>query len=624
MISKNFFIWLFISMPLFHVSVSALSYINYLHSSSCNTANMTSSNNITCIDDPISQYGKVLLLKTTNYLTKNITCTAICKVFLRAMSKSNQTIWVAAYRNNKNDIGTKVKITSNAKWDVYSVSFPNPNGISGASFPLAILIADINVVSDVMVADFISTDEVGLNLDEQTLFFSYTNLWNRYKFLQTVNVANYDLSYNGVSLQIAGNLAPNAITTCYALPIEGGQNQRRSFQLTGSNSFTLNISQINIPHYKVKITMDVFVIDQWSNENIYIVVDGRICSMSQYSSSVFDQNAPCGNSKKAIVNTETIEFDFPSNRNSIVVQLYTDSLKNDDVASYGFRNIVVDILECSTLCKNCNGPTIDNCTDCIDNSFKLFGVCQCLIQYQQTGDFQCSTVPNTLDYCPILNTNFWIMTVVNYNCSYSSSSESHQLNLRYLPYYQHFTDCLNFTIYPLSNINAKLQPTITQDFISNYMSFTFTTATMKNVYLCSYQETTDTLYYSCNFTIESYYQGLFLIYSYFVYEFQMNKITQNSLSFIAAPVLIKVSDCCCGNAQNIGYCKDNSVIQSKAYLCTNNTCKSYYDNTTTTFNYTQTIYITHLILNQSIVNLYTLNVSSLVLVCSYGKFKFIG
>ena len=588
---------------------SVLSSIHYQHSPLCNTSSLTSNSSISCSDDPFLLYNKVLLLKNTSYLTKPVTCSSLCKVFLRVFSQTSQKILVNYWKNNKNETSGIITTINSTKWYVLSLSIANPTG----NFSIMISNANSTAISDILVADFFTNDEKGLSLEEKLIFFQNLNdNFNRMKFLQST--FSYDLLYFSTLLSISGQIEANSIKTCNQLPIIGGPNQMKLVQKTTQNSFNLTFSPITTSHYKALISLDIYAIDQWSNESLYISIDNRLYSISKYSGFSF-ANYSCGNTNKAILNTETIEVEFPSNQSQITVQLYTDSLKNDTISSFGFRNIVLDLYQCSPLCKRCNGPNPENCLECVENAFNIFGKCQCQIAYQQTGDYTCNILEKSDDNCPIFNANFWSITVMNYQCNYDEITETHNMNLNYLPFYDKLKDCLNFSIYALTNPKSLIQPNITQDPIRNYLTFQFQTSDMKNKYNCTIKEDVSTINYQCNFTIESYYKSLELTYSFFVYEFQLNKLTQDVQSLFSTPNLIRVSDCCCGNTQNVGYCKDDSLIKSQAFLCTDSSCTSYYENSTTSFNYTQVIYISHVILNKTLVNLYTLNVTSLSIIC---------
>ena len=240
-----------------------------------------------------------------------------------------------------------------------------------------------------------------------------------------------------------------------------------------------------------------------------------------------------------------------------------------------------------------------------------FGSCQCLINYVQQSDYICTALSTTDDVCPVANMRFWSITAVNYNCSYEEATESHILYLRYIPFYDKLTKCLNFTLYSTNNSNYKIPFTISQDPLFNFFKIQFKTIDMENFFLCTIT-TSVLISYRCRFTFESYYQGLLLTYSFFVYEFQLNRITQDTLSFYSSPILIKISDCCCQTANNEGYCTDTSVYKSRADMCTDETC-SIYENKTN-FNYTQKLYIQHSIVN-STLNQYTLNVTDLTFSC---------
>lgn len=315
---------------------------------------------------------------------------------------------------------------------------------------------------------------------------------------------------------------------------------------------------------------------------------------------------------------------FPTNQTSITINISTDTTKNDSVASFGFRNISMVLLKCSSLCNTCSGSQADNCSMCVANTSNLFGSlnCQCIVQDNQASDYSCEPInQQTSDNgCIEMNTNFWNQATLNYICNYNSSTETHTLTLSYMPYYANMSNCLTLKLFPLTNPNSLITPTFTQDFNSqkNNFTFSFQTAAMQNQFLCEINNDASYIIYSCNFTIEAYYLDEELTYSYFVYEFQFMKNTSNSVALFATPILIKVIDCCCGNAQAspVGICSDSSVFQSQAFICTDQFCTNFYQTTNITFNYLQPIYLAQQIMNQSLVNLYTLSVTNLILCCN--------
>ena len=602
---------IYFSFSLFYVT-KATSTIYFQHSTNCSTGSLLPAN-LTCQDDPL--YFKVLPLKSTAFSTPSLVCGAMCKLVFNAISASGQKISFNYYKaGTTTALGTPAIISIPNKWTILSYSFPNPGG----SFFVSFSNSNSAIVNDILVSDLFATDEKGFSSDEvNSLYQSYKSV-SVTRFLQNTN--SYDLTTLSTNLSIVGQMEANTVRYCNSMPIIGGNDQMKLVGKTTPNSFSLTFGPLTNPHFAARVSLDLYLEDTWANENIFLSVNGIVYSTIRPNAANFITGS-CGNTNKFLVFSEMIEVAFPSDQTTLTITISTDTTKSDSVASFGFRNVSVTLLQCSQLCKKCVGPLQDNCSTCVDNANVSFGKCLCNITYNQMGDFYCGPVePNTTN-CLILDSNFWTQAILNYFCYYFSEKELHSLVLSYYPYYSNFSSCLTFKLFPQTNPNYLITPTITQDINSqrNNISFSFTTDFMRNQYLCPFTDTENYLTFSCNFTIESYYLTQKLTYSYFVYEFQFNKKTQDTAFLYATPVLVRVGDCCCGSVWNgiVGYCRDDTIFKSQVFLCKDELCASTYDDPTAkvTYYYNQPLHLVHRIMNSSLLSQYTLSVASLVLSC---------
>ena len=265
-----FFFFCFCFLPFFARHVQ----IQFQYSTICNTSALFSSSNISCQSDPL--FFNVLHLNSTLLNTSTLACNAMCKVIFNAKSPTAQTLVINYYRNGTYAaLGKAAIISITNAWTVMSYSFSNPGG----SFYLSISNSNPAIISDILVSSIFTTDEYGLSLNDINLLYQPSYLVTSAKFLQSPN--SYDLvsellqnpnDYNSasefVNLTIVGQFQANDVRTCNNLAIIGGNDQMKLVGKTTANSFNLTIANFTEPHFTLRISIDLYVLDNWSGEDM--------------------------------------------------------------------------------------------------------------------------------------------------------------------------------------------------------------------------------------------------------------------------------------------------------------------------------------------------------------------
>ncbi|CAD8083149.1 unnamed protein product [Paramecium primaurelia] len=147
--------------------------------------------------------------------------------------------------------------------------------------------------------------------------------------------------------QFFGNTTTDIISTCGSSSIIGGYN-------LFSNGVAATLFIDLQPHYKMKISFSLFIIDTWDNEYFYLYADQDLVFTQKYS-NINGQGEICGqpgSNRKDQIHQIEIEFDHTGLTSFI--QLTSNLNDSADDESWGFRNFRIYIFECPPQCYVCS------------------------------------------------------------------------------------------------------------------------------------------------------------------------------------------------------------------------------------------------------------------------------
>ncbi|CAD8169663.1 unnamed protein product [Paramecium pentaurelia] len=174
---------------------------------------------------------------------------------------------------------------------------------------------------------------------EQSLFYSaYTD--------STLSIQDSNNTFK-LDWQFFGNTTTNIISTCGSSSIIGGYN-------LFSNGVAATLFIDLQPHYKMKISFSLFIIDTWDNEYFYLYADQDLVFTQKYSNNN-GQDEICGqpgSNRKDQIHQIEIEFDHTGLTSFIQLTSNLNDSAHDE--SWGFRNFRIYIYECPPQCYVCS------------------------------------------------------------------------------------------------------------------------------------------------------------------------------------------------------------------------------------------------------------------------------
>ncbi|CAD8105868.1 unnamed protein product [Paramecium primaurelia] len=112
------------------------------------------------------------------------------------------------------------------------------------------------------------------------------------------------------------------------------------------------------PHYKLKINVQLWKIDSWDNEIMFVLVDGFIWQAKWHYSEGANLCGAANDWKEAFYN---IEFEVPHNSPTVSIVL-TSNLDEDALnESWAFRDFKLSFQRCHPECAVCGDNKPDNC-----------------------------------------------------------------------------------------------------------------------------------------------------------------------------------------------------------------------------------------------------------------------
>ena len=122
-----------------------------------------------------------------------------------------------------------------------------------------------------------------------------------------------------------------------------------------------------VPHFRARVTFFFLKIDNWINDNVYVLVDGVSLSLSLQFTSLNDSSVMklCGNP----ANTEAVrpvDLSFNHTSPTLNLSISTNLTSVASVASWGIYDLTVTIDICNPLyCLTCDQASPADCLSCI-------------------------------------------------------------------------------------------------------------------------------------------------------------------------------------------------------------------------------------------------------------------
>ncbi|EAS06775.3 transmembrane protein, putative (macronuclear) [Tetrahymena thermophila SB210] len=183
-----------------------------------------------------------------------------------------------------------------------------------------------------------------------TLAAAFNNLYFNQQYINS-------LGYTITKLGPSATTYQNDIQFSYC-----GPNKILGGYLTLS-SYSIQQTFTNIPaHSKARIYFKAFIIDNWNNEQLQVIIDGNQTNVSFNNLDGSQQGSNiCG---LATVNDQIYEFDTQINHTSSTLSLTIQSIldSNPDIKSFGIKDLYVIVSACPQFCQVC---TATQCTQCM-------------------------------------------------------------------------------------------------------------------------------------------------------------------------------------------------------------------------------------------------------------------
>lgn len=155
------------------------------------------------------------------------------------------------------------------------------------------------------------------------------------------------------------------------------------------------ISFIGIkPHYSLAITTTLMKIDGWQSNNFLIFIDDiqKIALQFIQTDDLTERFCTTSTNNDAI---RPISLNTSHNSATATIKLTSDLVISSALASWGFRDVVINIDKCHASCAQCTGPAITQCSSCYSNALLIitgiFKSCVCISNYYMFFYVPCTT-----------------------------------------------------------------------------------------------------------------------------------------------------------------------------------------------------------------------------------------
>ena len=178
------------------------------------------------------------------------------------------------------------------------------------------------------------------------------------------------------------------VSSCSVYHVLGGYN------ILGSTNYCQTSFNSLRPHYSLSISLTFLKIDNWNSNHFLIYID----TIQQYSSLSLSSTDDASQKLCSTTNTNDAIRSFSLNKShtstSAVLKFTSDLAFSATQASWGIRDVIINIDSCHYSCSSCSGPASTQCTSCLTNAdFISPGVCNCNNNYYMNLITPCLTYP---------------------------------------------------------------------------------------------------------------------------------------------------------------------------------------------------------------------------------------
>ena len=157
-----------------------------------------------------------------------------------------------------------------------------------------------------------------------------------------------------------------------------------------------------VPHYKVRIKVRFYKIDNWNGESCKLSVDGTdqpIPSLANWQGSDKFHKLYYGDINSAIgyENTLFIDAEFTHNVPSMTIKFYSTLTSSNSAAFWGISHFGLYVFRCHPTCKTCSGGSSNTkCLTCYDFAALQNSLCVCNDTYYAQTTSPCTTTICTI------------------------------------------------------------------------------------------------------------------------------------------------------------------------------------------------------------------------------------
>ena len=187
---------------------------------------------------------------------------------------------------------------------------------------------------------------------------------------------------------------PVLVSTCNPYHVLGGYN------VFGQSDYCqISFSSLK-PHYSLSVSTTLLKIDGWNSNNFLLLVDGTLQQSLTFNAIDDTGERFCATT----INNDAIRpisLNISHSLTTATIKLTSDLTSSASVASWGFRDILINIDACYGSCLSCSGPMISQCLSCYSNAQLSNGQCLCNENFYMILVTQCSIAPCSI--CTLCN-----------------------------------------------------------------------------------------------------------------------------------------------------------------------------------------------------------------------------
>lgn len=123
------------------------------------------------------------------------------------------------------------------------------------------------------------------------------------------------------------------------------------------------------PHYQALVSIQLFFIDSWSGEILYVRADDNIIYQDSHVVGCCGFSNVCGLETETDKTIFITASPFSHTASTLTLNITTNLDEAGDKESFGFNSIFIILDLCDSPCLTCYGMTNDTCTSCNSGYF---------------------------------------------------------------------------------------------------------------------------------------------------------------------------------------------------------------------------------------------------------------